>query len=141
MSTDDELPPDYHPTQDEPYMSPRQLAYFRRQLLQWQEELLAESQRTMQSLRDDNHPEVGDEADRAAREEMQALELRTRERYRKLLAKIDAALERIADGSFGYCEETGEPIGVGRLLARPIATLSVEAQERHEQRERQGLKP
>lgn len=140
MSTDDALPPDYRPTDDEPYMSPRQLAYFRHQLIQWQDELLAESQRTLQSLRDDTHLDVGDEADRATREELQALELRSRERYRKLLAKIDDALERIADGSFGYCEETGEPIGVGRLLARPIATLSVEAQERHEQRERQGLK-
>lgn len=140
MSTDDALPPDYRPTEDEPYMNPRQLAYFRRQLTEWQAELLAESQRTVQVLRDDTHLEVGDEADRATREELQTLELRTRERDRKLLAKIAAALERIADGSFGYCEETGEPIGVGRLLARPIATLSVEAQERHEQRERQGLK-
>ena len=100
---------------------------------------MAESRLTVQALRDDSHPDVGDEADWASRDELLALELRTRGRYRKLLAKIDPALERIADGSFGYCEETGEAIGGWRLLARPIATLSVEGQERHEQRHRQGL--
>jgi DnaK suppressor protein len=102
---------------------------------------LAETQPNLQSLQDGRHLHVEDEADRATREEMQTLDLRTRERYRKLLARIDVALERIGDGSLGDCKGTGDLIGVGRLLARRIATLSVEAQRRHERRERQGLKP
>jgi DnaK suppressor protein len=139
MTLDNDLPPDYSPREDEDYMCPRHLAFFRGRLLQWRSELLAESQRTRAALRDDAQLEVGDEADRASREEIQALELRTRERYLRLLGKIDAALGRIEDGSYGFCEETGEPIGLARLLARPIATLSLEAQERHERRERLGI--
>jgi RNA polymerase-binding transcription factor len=127
----------YRPSEDEEYMNPRQLEYFRQKLLKWREELMAEAQKTLNELRDEVHQEIGDEADRATRESDHALELRTRDRYRKLLPKIDAALKRIEDGSYGYCEETGEPIGVARLEARPIATLSVEAQERRELRQRQ----
>jgi DnaK suppressor protein len=127
----------YQPSEDEEYMNPRQLEYFRQKLLKWREELMAEAQKTLNELRDEVHQEIGDEADRATRESDHALELRTRDRYRKLLPKIDAALKRIEDGSYGYCEETGEPIGIARLEARPIATLSVEAQERRELRQRQ----
>ena len=119
-------------------MSPRQLAYFRQKLLNWREALLNEAQATIDQLRDDSHHDVGDEIDRASREASQALELRTRDRYRKLVIKIDEALARIDTGDYGYCEETGEPIGLARLEARPIATLSVEAQERRELRERQA---
>ncbi|WP_242477106.1 RNA polymerase-binding protein DksA [Halochromatium glycolicum] len=119
-------------------MSPRQLAYFRQKLLNWREALLNEAQATIDQLRDDSHHDVGDEIDRASREASQALELRTRDRYRKLVIKIDEALARIDAGDYGYCEETGEPIGLARLEARPIATLSVEAQERRELRERQA---
>ncbi|WP_242464374.1 RNA polymerase-binding protein DksA [Thiococcus pfennigii] len=119
-------------------MSPLQLQYFRERLLSWRAELLEQAQQTLDDLRDDAHHEVGDEADRASREADQTLDLRTRDRYRKLLRKIDAALRRIDDGSYGYCEETGEPIGLRRLEARPIATLSVEAQERRELLERQS---
>lgn len=138
MNAHHELPDDYQPTEDEDYMGERQLAFFRRRLLDWRDSLLEESERTLAALRDDRIREVGDEVDRASREADQALDLRTRDRYRKLLRKIDAALSRIDDGSYGWCEETGEPIGLKRLLARPIATLSVEAQERQEARERQG---
>jgi DnaK suppressor protein len=117
---------------DEDYMGPRQLAYFRQKLLDWRSALLAEAEATLAELRDDSHHEVGDEVDRAGREAAQALELRTRDRYRKLQSKIDAAIVRIDDGSYGWCEETGEPIGLARLEARPVATLCVEAQERRE---------
>lgn len=130
------LPPDYRPADDEEFMNPRMREYFRRKLLKWQAELLAESNETLQSLADDGGLQEPDIADRASAETDRALELRTRDRERKLLSKIDAALQRIEDGSYGYCEETGDPIGVKRLEARPIATLSLEAQERHERMER-----
>ncbi len=116
-------------------MNPLMLEYFRRKLLAWKEELLRESSETLQNLQQDNVPEA-DVADRASTETDRALELRTRDRERKLIAKIDEALERIDTGNFGYCEETGEPISLGRLEARPIATLSIEAQELHERLER-----
>lgn len=132
-----ELPPGYQPSGAEPYMNAQQLEYFRRKLLEWRESLLRESQQTIDHLRSDGASRyVGDEADRARDESEVALELRTRDRYRKLLPKIDAALRRIEDGSYGYCEETGEPIGLKRLEARPIATLSVEAQEIRERAQR-----
>jgi DnaK suppressor protein len=130
------LPPDYRPSDDEEFMNPRMREYFRRKLLKWQAELLAESNETLQSLADDGGLQEPDIADRASAETDRALELRTRDRERKLLSKIDAALQRIEDGTYGYCEETGDPIGVKRLEARPIATLSLEAQERHERMER-----
>ncbi len=129
------LQPDYRPSDDEPFMSPRQLDYFRRKLLLWREEILRESLETLQHLQEDTVAEP-DLADRASTESERALELRTRDRQRKLIGKIDAALRRIDDGTYGYCEETGEPITLRRLDARPIATLSIEAQERHERRER-----
>jgi DnaK suppressor protein len=131
-----ELPADYEPTPDEEYMNPQQLEYFRRQLLKWRDELMTEAQETLNNLRDKSYQEVGDEADRANRESEHGLELRTRDRYRKLQRKIEQALERIEDGSYGYCEDTGEPIGVLRLKARPIATLTIDAQERREMKER-----
>ncbi len=116
-------------------MNPRQVEYFRRKLLAWKEDLLRESRETVVLLQSvtENHPDL---ADRASSETDRAIELRARDRQRKLISKIDSALRRIEDGSYGYCDETGEPIGLGRLDARPIATLSVEAQERHERRER-----
>jgi DnaK suppressor protein len=123
---------------EDTYMGPRQLAFFRRRLLDWRAALLDEAQQTLEQLRDASYREVGDEIDRASREASETLELRTRDRCRKLLGKIDTALARIEDGSYGWCEETGEPIGLARLLARPVATLCVEAQERREIRERQG---
>jgi DnaK suppressor protein len=125
----------YRPHDDEPFMNKRQLAYFRNKLLAWKEDILRESRETISNLQTDteNHPDL---ADRATSESDRALELRTRDRQRKLISKIDAALRRIEDGSNGYCEETGEPISLPRLDARPIATLSLEAQERHERRER-----
>jgi len=132
----DLLPPGYAPDEDEAYMNPRQLAWFRLRLQSWREELLEESRRTVDELREEDR-DVTDEAERASRESEHSLALRTRERYRKLIPKINAALDRIEDGSYGYCDETGEPIGVKRLMARPIATLSVEAQERHEKLSRQ----
>ncbi len=128
---------DSEPPIDDDYMGPRQLAYFKQKLLDWQSELLDEIDATRAELRHDSHHEVGDEADRASREAAQALELRTRDRYRKLLGKIDAALARIDDGTYGWCEDTGEPIGLARLEARPVTTLCLEAQERRELRERQ----
>jgi DnaK suppressor protein len=131
----DKLSTEYRPSEDEPYMSPPQLAYFRRKLLEWREMLLTESDETIRNLRNEQWREP-DPNDRASRESDASLELRTRDRYRKLIGKIDAALRRIDDGSYGYCEETGEPIGLARLEARPIATLSLEAQERHERDER-----
>ena len=126
---------DYKPSEDEEFMNPRQLAYFRDKLIAWKEDLLAESRETIVNLQKDsqNHP---DAADRASSETDRSIELRARDRQRKLIAKIDAALARVEDGGYGYCEETGEPIGVGRLEARPIATFSLEAQERHEKREK-----
>lgn len=126
---------EYRPSDDEPFMNERQLAYFRSKLQAWKEEILEESRSTIASLQQDTTAEP-DLADRATSETDRALELRTRDRQRKLIAKIDEALRRIEDGSYGYCEETGEPISLSRLEARPIATLSLEAQERHERRER-----
>ena len=129
------LSPDYRPSEDEEFMNPMQLEYFRQKLLRWRAELLAESNETLQHLKEESllNPDL---TDRASAETERAIELRTRDRERKLIAKIDAALQRIEDGSYGFCEETGEPIGLARLEARPTATLSVEAQERHERRER-----
>ena len=126
---------EYRPTEDEPFMNERQLEYFKQKLLNWKEDILRESRETLSHLQTDteNHPDI---ADRASSETDRSLELRTRDRQRKLISKIDEAMRRIEDGSYGYCEETGEPIGVARLEARPIATLSLEAQERHERRER-----
>jgi DnaK suppressor protein len=130
-----ELAEGYRPTEDEPFMNERQRDYFRRKLIAWKEEILRESSETISALQNesDNHPDI---ADRASSETDRAIELRARDRQRKLISKIDSALARINDGSYGYCEETGEPIGLRRLDARPIATLSIEAQERHERRER-----
>lgn len=129
------LPKGYRPSEDEEYMSPRQLEYFRRKLTEWREQLLAESEDTIRSLQAEDWREP-DTNDRATLEEEAALQLRTRDRYRKLIGKIDAALGRIEDGSYGFCEQTGEPIGLMRLEARPIATMTLEAQEKHEQNER-----
>src|SRR5438477_7703761 len=125
----------YRPTEKEPFMSERQREYFRAKLLAWKDDILRETKATLIQLQDENqnHPDL---ADRASSETDRAIELRARDRQRKLIAKIDAAIQRIEDGSYGYCEETGEPISLKRLEARPIATLSVEAQERHEKRER-----
>ncbi len=129
------LPPDYRPSDNEEFMNPLQLEYFRQKLLRWRAELLAESTETLQHLKEESLSEP-DITDRASLETERSLELRTRDRERKLISKIDAALLRIEDGSYGYCEETDEPIGIRRLEARPIATLSLEAQERHERMER-----
>jgi len=125
----------YRPSEDEPFMSERQLDYFRTKLMNWKDDILRGSRETVTHLQaeTENHPDL---ADRASSETDRALELRTRDRQRKLISKIDDALRRIEDGVYGYCEETGEPIGLARLEARPIATLSLEAQERHERRER-----
>jgi DnaK suppressor protein len=125
----------YKPSEDEPFMNERQKEYFRRKLLDWKEAILRESRETLAALQSEseNHPDI---ADRASSETDRAIELRARDRQRKLIAKIDAALARIEDGTYGFCEETGDPIALRRLDARPIATLSVEAQERHERRER-----
>lgn len=125
------LPPDYKPSADEEYMNEMQVEYFRQKLLDWKKSLLAQSQDTLEELRQGglNQP---DELDRASMETDKALDLRTKDRARKLISKINDALKRIEDGTYGYCEETGEPIGVERLEARPVATLSIEAQERHE---------
>jgi DnaK suppressor protein len=125
----------YRPSDREPFMNERQREYFRNKLLAWREDILKEALETLQHLQDENqnHPDL---ADRASSETERAIELRARDRQRKLVAKIDAALQRIEDGTYGYCEETGEPIALRRLEARPIATLSIEAQERHERRER-----
>ena len=126
---------DYRPSEDESFMNARQQEYFKAKLQQWKEDLLRESRETVSHLQaeTENHPDL---ADRASSETDRALELRTRDRQRKLISKIDEALRRIEEGVYGYCEETGEPIGLARLEARPIATLSLEAQERHERRER-----
>lgn len=126
---------EYRPSDDEPFMNPRQRDYFRNKLNTWKEDILRESRETLENLQEEsqNHPDM---ADRASSESDRSLELRTRDRQRKLIAKIDAALKRIEDGTYGYCEETGDPIGIARLDARPIATLSLEAQEMHERREK-----
>lgn len=129
------LPPDYRPSEDEPFMNERHRMYFRQKLMNWKEEIIRQTKETLMGLHEDS-TQHADLADRATSETDRALELRARDRQRKLINKIDAALARIEDGSYGYCEETGEPIGLKRLDARPIATLSVEAQERHERRER-----
>jgi len=129
------LDAEYTPTDGEPFMNERQLEYFKNKLLTWKEDILRESRETVNHLQSEteNHPDL---ADRASSETDRSLELRTRDRQRKLISKIDEALRRIEDGAYGYCEETGEPIGLARLQARPIATLGLEAQERHERRER-----
>jgi len=126
---------DYRPSDKEPFMNERQREYFRQKLLDWKDDILKEAKETLQHLQDENqnHPDL---ADRASSETDRAIELRARDRQRKLIAKIDEAIARIEDGTYGYCEETGEPIALKRLEARPIATLTIEAQERHERRER-----
>lgn len=129
------LPDDYRPAEGEPFMNDQQLEYFRRKLEAWKAELLDESRHTIEGLQD-NTRNIPDIADRASEETDRALELRTRDRQRKLVTKIDAALRRIEEGEYGYCEKTGEPISLKRLDARPIATMTLEAQERHERREK-----
>jgi DnaK suppressor protein len=129
------LPDGYRPSESEPFMNERQRVYFRNKLVSWKEEIVRQNRETLQVLHEDS-AQHADLADRATSETDRALELRARDRQRKLIAKIDAALERIDAGTYGYCEETGEPIGLKRLDARPIATLSLEAQERHERREK-----
>ena len=129
------LPTNYVPTEKEPFMNAKQREFFRRRLLQWREELLRPSTETLRHLQTESVAEP-DIADRATTETDRSVELHARDRERKLIAKIDAALRRIEDGTYGYCEETSEPIGLKRLMARPIATLSIEAQERHERLER-----
>ncbi len=131
----DTLDREYRPTEQEPFMNERQREYFRKKLTAWKEDILRECRVTLEQLQSDslNHPDL---ADRASSETDRAIELRARDRQRKLIAKIDEALKRIEDGTYGYCEETGEPISLKRLDARPIATLSIEAQEQHERRER-----
>jgi DnaK suppressor protein len=130
-----EIEEGYHPTDDEPFMNERQLEYFRRKLIKWKQDILKEASETLIALQseDESHSDL---ADRASAETDRALELRARDRQRKLISKIDAALARIEEGQYGYCEETGEPISLKRLEARPVATLSIEAQERHERNER-----
>ena len=129
------LPPDYRPSADEEYMNEMQLEYFRQKLLNWKKSLIGQSKDTLDDLRQGglNQP---DQIDRASLESDKALELRTRDRARKLISKIDEALKRIEDGVYGYCEDTGAPIGIERLEVRPVATLSIEAQERHERMEK-----
>ncbi len=129
------LPEDYMPAENEPFMNERQMEYFRRKLTNWKDELLSDSRDTIEGLQD-NTRNIPDVADRASEETDRALELRTRDRQRKLVAKIESALRRIDEGEYGYCEVTGEPISLKRLDARPIATMSLEAQERHERREK-----
>jgi DnaK suppressor protein len=129
------VPRNYVPADGETFMGPRQAAYFKNRLLDWRDELLRESSQTIMNLQESSLAEP-DLADRASAESDRSIELRTRDRERKLISKIDAALERIENGTYGFCEETGEPIGLKRLIARPIATLSIEAQERHERREK-----
>ena len=129
------LPEDYRPAEDEPFMNERQLEYFRRKLLTWKADLLAESKGTVEGLQEGTR-NIPDVADRASEETDRALELRTRDRQRKLISKIDGALRRIDEGEYGYCEVTGDPISLKRLDARPIATMSLEAQEKHERREK-----
>ncbi len=135
MSSAELIDEQYRPAENEEFMSERQRDYFRRKLLSWKDDILSEAKQTLAALQteNENHADI---ADRASSETDRAIELRARDRQRKLISKIDAALERLADGTYGYCEETGEPISLKRLDARPIATLSLEAQERHEKRER-----
>ncbi|MDU8910589.1 RNA polymerase-binding protein DksA [Aestuariicoccus sp. MJ-SS9] len=135
MKAESFLPDNYSPAEDEPFMNERQLEYFRRKLLDWRSELLADSRDTIEGLQEATR-NIPDVTDRASEETDRALELRTRDRQRKLVAKIDAALRRIDEGEYGYCERTGEPISLKRLDARPIATMTLEAQERHERREK-----
>ena len=125
----------YRPSEEEPFMNENQVEYFREKLLDWKKSILCESKDTIKGMKEETR-NIPDVADRASEETDRALELRTRDRQRKLISKIDAALRRIDDGSYGYCEESGEPISLKRLDARPIATFSIEAQERHERRER-----
>ncbi len=129
------LPPGYQPAETEPFMNEKHRAYFRKRLIEWKEDILRQTRETLAILHEDS-TQHADLADRATSETDRATELRTRDRLRKLISKIDAALSRIEDGTYGFCEDTGEPIGLRRLDARPIATLSVEAQERHERREK-----
>jgi DnaK suppressor protein len=135
MATADIIEEGYQPSDSETFMNERQREFFRRKLLEWKDEILRESRDTLAALQaeNENHADI---ADRASSETDRAIELRARDRQRKLISKIDSALSRIDDGTYGYCEETGEPISLKRLAARPIATLSIEAQERHERRER-----
>lgn len=135
MKAETFLPDDYRPAEDEPFMNERQTEYFRRKLHTWKDELLAGSRDTLEALQDSTR-NIPDVADRASEETDRALELRTRDRQRKLVLKIDAALRRIDETEYGYCSVTGEPISLKRLDARPIATMSLEAQERHERREK-----
>ena len=135
MKAESFLPDDYRPAEDEPFMNERQLEYFRRKLINWKQDLLNQSSETIDNLQDSARA-VPDLADRASEETDRALELRTRDRQRKLVAKIDSALRRIENGEYGYCEVTGEPISLKRLDARPIATMTLEAQEKHERREK-----
>lgn len=130
------LPKGYKPSPDEEYMNPRQIEYFRQKLMNWRDELIEESRETISNLQSEVR-DVGDEAERATRETENSLELRTRDRYRKLINKIDKALNRIEEGVYGYCDETGEEIGLDRLEARPIATLCLDAQERRELKQKQ----
>jgi DnaK suppressor protein len=129
------LPADYRPSEDEPFMNERQREYFRQRLHKWKDEILRESKETLNTLASDSVPHA-DLADRASSEAERANELRARDRQRKLISKIDSALRRIEEGTYGFCEDTGDPISLRRLEARPIATLSLEAQERHERREK-----
>lgn len=129
------LPQDYHPSEDEDFMNPFQLEFFRQKLLAWKQDILRESAETLQNLQEDNLREP-DIADRASSETDWSVELRTRDRQRKLVAKIDSALRRIEEGEYGYCEVSGEPISLRRLEARPIATMTIEAQEAHERAEK-----
>ena len=135
MTTSIVLPPDYKPSADEEYMNEMQLEYFRQKLQNWKKSIVSQSVDTLEDLRQGGLSQP-DEIDRASLETDKALDLRTKDRIRKLITKIDEALDRIEDGSYGYCEETGEPIGLERLEARPVATLSIEAQERHERMEK-----
>ncbi|MGA0963633.1 MAG: RNA polymerase-binding protein DksA [Paracoccaceae bacterium] len=135
MKQDNFLPDDYTPAEDEPFMNDRQLEYFRRKLIAWKNDLLDDSKDTIEGLQG-NARNIPDMADRASEETDRALELRTRDRQRKLASKIDAAIRRIDEGEYGYCEVTGDPISLKRLDARPIATMTLEAQERHERREK-----
>ena len=135
MKADVILPDNYKPSEDEPFMNPKQREYFQRKLLSWKADLLVETRDTLEGLQGTTR-NIPDSADRASEETDRSLELRTRDRQRKLVTKIDSALQRIAEGEFGYCEVTGEPISLKRLDARPIATMSLEAQERHERKEK-----
>lgn len=135
MKAEELLPDDYKPADSEPFMNDKQLEYFRRKLLAWRSDILEDSRDTIENMKDGTR-NIPDVADRASEETDRALELRTRDRERKLVAKIDSALRRIDEGEYGYCDVTGEPISLKRLDARPIATMSLEAQERHERREK-----